>query len=51
MSLDPTKIYGCEVRRRHHLERKNGGGYDAEEYEEYPERYISTFAQKVSNFY
>lgn len=35
------------MRRRHHLERKNGGGYDAQEYEEHPERYISTFAQKV----
>lgn len=43
----PNKIYGCEVRRRHHLERKNGGGYDAQEYDEHPERYISTFAQKV----
>lgn len=45
--VGPNKIYGCEVRRRHHLERKNGGGYDAQEYEEHPERYISTFAQKV----
>jgi hypothetical protein len=43
----PNKIYGCEVRRRHHLERKNGGGYDNDEYEEHPERYVSTFAQKV----
>lgn len=46
--LGPNKIYGCEVRRRHHLERKNGGGYDNQEYEEHPERYITTFAQKVT---
>ncbi|XP_026732692.1 alpha-aminoadipic semialdehyde synthase, mitochondrial-like [Trichoplusia ni] len=46
----PNKIYGCEVRRRHHLERKNGGGYDAQEYDEHPERYISTFAQKIAPY-
>ncbi|XP_049867779.1 alpha-aminoadipic semialdehyde synthase, mitochondrial [Pectinophora gossypiella] len=46
----PNKIYGCEVRRRHHLERKNGGGYDPQEYEEHPERYISTFAQKIAPY-
>ncbi|KAL4719272.1 hypothetical protein ACJJTC_006690, partial [Scirpophaga incertulas] len=46
----PNKIYGCEVRRRHHLERKNGGGYDNDEYEEHPERYISTFAQKIAPY-
>ncbi|CAB3223756.1 unnamed protein product [Arctia plantaginis] len=46
----PNKIYGCEVRRRHHLERKNGGGYDAQEYDEFPERYISTFAQKIAPY-
>ncbi|XP_072939174.1 alpha-aminoadipic semialdehyde synthase, mitochondrial [Epargyreus clarus] len=46
----PNKIYGCEVRRRHHLVRKNGGGYDHEEYEEHPERYISTFAQKIAPY-
>lgn len=45
--LDTNKVYGCEVRRRHHLERKNGGGYDPEEYNEHPERYISTFSKKV----
>ncbi|XP_061381480.1 alpha-aminoadipic semialdehyde synthase, mitochondrial [Danaus plexippus] len=46
----PNKIYGCEVRRRHHLVRKNGGGYDHEEYEEHPERYISVFAQKIAPY-
>lgn len=46
----PNKIYGCEVRRRHHLERKDGGGYDPAEYDEHPERYISTFAQKIAPY-
>ncbi|XP_052756127.1 alpha-aminoadipic semialdehyde synthase, mitochondrial isoform X1 [Galleria mellonella] len=46
----PNKIYGCEVRRRHHLVRRIGGGYDPQEYEEHPERYISTFAQTIAPY-
>ena len=42
-----TKLYGCQVRRRHHLERKDGGGFDPDEYEKFPDRYISTFSKKV----
>jgi hypothetical protein len=42
-----TKIYGCEVRRRHYLERKEGGGFDSEEFEKFPSQYISTFSKKV----
>ncbi|XP_021922979.1 alpha-aminoadipic semialdehyde synthase, mitochondrial isoform X2 [Zootermopsis nevadensis] len=45
-----TKIYGCEVRRRHHLERKEGGGFDPEEYERFPSQYISTFSKKVAPY-
>lgn len=44
-----NKVYCCEVRRRHHLERKEGGGFDSEEYSEHPERYISTFSKKVNS--
>ncbi|EEB10070.1 aminoadipic semialdehyde synthase, putative [Pediculus humanus corporis] len=33
----PNKLYCCEVRRRHHLERKEGGGFDSDEYIEHPE--------------
>lgn len=40
-------MYGCEVSRQDHLVRKDGGKYDAVEYEEHPERYISVFAHKV----
>nr|CAD7453969.1 unnamed protein product [Timema tahoe] len=43
-----TKIYGCEVRRRNHLERKEGGGFDPADYDQFPSRYISTFSKKVS---
>ncbi|XP_039287420.1 alpha-aminoadipic semialdehyde synthase, mitochondrial [Nilaparvata lugens] len=43
-----TKVYGCEVRRRHHLERKEGGGYDRFEYEQHPSKYISTFSKKIA---
>nr|CAD7596494.1 unnamed protein product [Timema genevievae] len=41
-----TKIYGCEVRRRNHLERKEGGGFDPADYDQFPSRYISTFSKK-----
>ncbi|CAK9832920.1 Alpha-aminoadipic semialdehyde synthase, mitochondrial [Anthophora retusa] len=47
---DTTKIYGCEVRRRHHLERKEGGGFDPDECDKHPERYISTFSKKVAPY-
>ncbi|XP_023313473.1 alpha-aminoadipic semialdehyde synthase, mitochondrial, partial [Trichogramma pretiosum] len=47
---DTTKIYACEVRRRHHLERKEGGGFDPEEYDQHPERYISTFSKKIAPY-
>ena len=42
-----TKLYGCQVRRRHHLERKDSGGFDPNEYEKFPSKYISTFSKKV----
>ncbi|XP_057330620.1 alpha-aminoadipic semialdehyde synthase, mitochondrial [Microplitis mediator] len=47
---DTNKIYGCEIRRRHHLERKEDGGYDAEEYDKHPELYISTFSKKIAPY-
>ena len=42
-----NKVYVCEVSRQDHLVRKDGGDYDAVEYEEHPEKYISVFAHKV----
>lgn len=43
-----NKIYACEVSRRDHLVRINGGPFDAKEYDEYPNRYISVFSKKVA---
>lgn len=45
-----NKVYGCEVRRSDHLERREGGGFDAQEYIEHPERYISTFSKKIAPY-
>lgn len=36
------------VGRRHYTERIEGGGYNREEYEQYPHLYKSTFSKKVS---
>ncbi|GLH05076.1 Alpha-aminoadipic semialdehyde synthase, mitochondrial [Gryllus bimaculatus] len=45
-----SKVYACEVRRRHHLERKDGGGFDPDEYTEHPSRYLSTFSKKIAPY-
>lgn len=45
-----TKIYACEVRRRHYLERIKGGGYDYDEYTENPSLYRSLFASKIAPY-
>ena len=39
-----------QVRRKDQFERINGAGYDAEEFDEHPERYISTFAHKIAPY-
>lgn len=46
----PNKLYGCEVSRSDHLERREGGGFDAQEYDQHPERYISTFSTKIAPY-
>lgn len=43
-----NKVYGCVVSRDDHIRRKDGGGFDPEEYELHPELYYSTFAKNVS---
>lgn len=43
-------MYGCEVSRSDHLERRDGGGFDPQEYEQFPEKYISTFSTKIAPF-
>lgn len=46
-TLANTKFYACVVTRKDYLERIDGGGYNQEEYEQYPSRYKSTFNKKV----
>lgn len=41
------KVYGCVVSRDDHYVRLNGGKFDADEFEQHPERYASTFSHKV----
>ncbi|KAF2347992.1 Alanine dehydrogenase/pyridine nucleotide transhydrogenase N-terminal, partial [Trinorchestia longiramus] len=43
-----NKVYGCEVSREDHIINRNTGRFDAAEYEEFPDRYISTFSRNVS---
>ncbi|XP_076056603.1 lysine ketoglutarate reductase/saccharopine dehydrogenase isoform X2 [Oratosquilla oratoria] len=45
-----NKCYVCEVSRQDHLVRKDGSKYDAAEYEEHPERYVSVFAHKIAPY-
>lgn len=47
---DQNKLYGCEVSRSDHLERIEGGGFDPQEYDQYPERYKSTFNQSIAPY-
>jgi len=45
-----NKLYACEVSRKDQFERKNGGAFDADEFNEFPERYISNFAHKFAPY-
>ena len=38
------------VSRKDQFERKNGGAFDADEFNEFPERYISNFAHKFAPY-
>ncbi|WAR25052.1 AASS-like protein [Mya arenaria] len=44
------KVYGCVVSRDDHYVRIEGGKFNAEEFENYPERYISIFSHKVAQY-
>ena len=39
-----------QVSRHDQFERKNGGGFDAAEFEAHPERYVSNFAKKFAPY-
>lgn len=45
-----NKVYGCVVSRDDHLKRIEGGTFDADEFDAYPERYRSTFASEVAPY-
>jgi len=47
---DTNKLYACEIRRSDQFERKVGGGYNEDEFNEHPERYISNFAHKYAPY-
>lgn len=46
-SIDHRKVIGTVVSREDYLVPKAGGVFDAEEYDAHPDRYRSTFAEKV----
>jgi len=45
-----NKLYACEVSRKDQFERKNGGPFDANEFNEFPDRYVSNFAHKFAPY-
>ncbi|XP_030856176.1 alpha-aminoadipic semialdehyde synthase, mitochondrial [Strongylocentrotus purpuratus] len=44
---DTRKIYATVVNRKDHLVRKDGGEFEAAEYDDYPERYKSVFNEEI----
>ncbi|GAB6020684.1 hypothetical protein CHUAL_003353 [Chamberlinius hualienensis] len=46
----PNKVYACSISRHDHLQRKGQTSFDADEYEEYPDRYYSTFSKSVAPY-
>ncbi|XP_027057225.1 alpha-aminoadipic semialdehyde synthase, mitochondrial-like isoform X1 [Pocillopora damicornis] len=49
-STDHRKLIGTVVSREDYLVPKAGGVFDAEEYDAHPDRYRSTFAEKVAPY-
>ena len=45
---DTRKTYATVINRRDHLVRKDGGGYELEDYKKHPEQYTSIFADQVN---
>lgn len=45
-----NKLYACVVSREDHFVRKDGGTFDAEEFETHPERYLSIFSHKIAPY-
>ncbi|XP_028397986.1 alpha-aminoadipic semialdehyde synthase, mitochondrial-like [Dendronephthya gigantea] len=47
---DHRKLIGTVIRREDYLVPKAGGKFDAEEYDAYPEKYRSIFAEKIAPY-
>jgi len=47
---DTNKLYACEIRRSDQFERKAGGGYNEDEFNEFPERYVCNFSHKFAPY-
>lgn len=45
-----NKIYACVVSREDHYVRKQGGKFDAAEFDVHPERYASNFAHNIAPY-
>ncbi|KAI8782365.1 alpha-aminoadipic semialdehyde synthase mitochondrial [Biomphalaria glabrata] len=45
-----SKLYACVVSRDDHYKRKDGGKFDAEEFEKHPERYASSFSHDIAPY-
>ncbi|KAJ3014576.1 hypothetical protein HKX48_005081 [Thoreauomyces humboldtii] len=49
-SWDHHKVYGCQVKAKDYLVRKDGWKYDRDHYREHPEQYMSVFHEKVAPY-
>ncbi|BFZ08759.1 hypothetical protein BsWGS_11797 [Bradybaena similaris] len=45
-----NKLYACVVSRDDHYKRKDGGSFNAEEFELHPERYASSFSHNIAPY-
>ncbi|KAK7113376.1 hypothetical protein V1264_012675 [Littorina saxatilis] len=45
-----NKLYACVVSRKDHYVRTDGGKFNADEFEEHPERFSSTFSHKIAPY-
>ncbi|XP_059138929.1 alpha-aminoadipic semialdehyde synthase, mitochondrial-like [Physella acuta] len=50
MQGSTSKLYACVVSREDHFKRKDGGKFDAEEFEKHPERYASSFSHDIAPY-
>jgi alpha-aminoadipic semialdehyde synthase len=49
-SVNSTVLVLFQIHQQDHFERKNGGGFNAQELQEHPECYVSNFAHKFAPY-